>query len=139
MARANDADKIAFSSDTRSTLAVAWANPPYYHAGFANRGTAGYIYGGTGASAEVGGRAIKVQFSTDTFSLLGLRNIGTGEAKSGCASYDQRYALLAGGETPGRPDWTSTFSYSTETESFLAAKLQNGRRDICSIDDSGAY
>lgn len=139
MARQNDADKLTYSNETRSILSVGLANPPYYHAGFANRGTAGYIHGGTGAHSEVAGRTHKMSFSNDTFSFLGLRNIASGESKSNCSSYDQRFAVIAGGETPGRADWVSIFTYATETESFTPAKLQNGRRDVINIDDSGAY
>jgi hypothetical protein len=139
MSRQNDADKVLFSTDTRTTLAVAFAVPPYYHTGFANRGTAGYIHGGTGANSEISGRNTKMPFSTETFSILGLLNITSGEAKIGSSSYDQRFAVMAGGETPGRADWISIFTYSTETESILSAKLTNGRRDCNNLDDCGAY
>ncbi len=139
MARQNDADKVLFSTDTRTTLAVAFAVPPYYHTGFANRGTAGYIHGGTGANSEISGRNTKMPFSTETFSILGLLNITAGEARNGTSSYDQRFAVLVGGETPGRPNWVSLFTYSTETESIISAKLQNGRRDINNVEDCGAF
>lgn len=139
MTRQIDADKIVFSSDTRTTLASTISNPPYYHCGFANRGSNGYIYGGTGAFSEMAGRATKMPFSTDTFSLLGLRNITSGEARANACSYDQTFAVMAGGETPGRVDWISIFTYATETETITSAKLTNGRRDVIHLEDCGVF
>jgi hypothetical protein len=139
MARRNDADKLPYSSETRSVLASTLADPPYYHASFADRGTAGYIHGGTGQWNQVSARTTKMPFSTDTFSLLGLRNISSTEARCNNATYDKTFAILAGGAGWGNTDCISLFAYSTETESFLSARLTNGRRDVITLDDSGAY
>jgi hypothetical protein len=139
MPRQVDADKLSYSTETRSVLASTITNPPYYHASFADRGVAGYVHGGTGQNSEVAARTTKLPFSTDTFSLVGLRNIGAIEAKTNNASYDKTFALLAGGDGWGRPDSISIFTYSTETESFLTVTLSEGRRDCVTLDDSGAY
>jgi hypothetical protein len=79
----NSLDKILFSNDTKST--VAMSNPNYNKTGNAKSGTAGYLTGGDNRNAN------KLTFSTDTESLLS--KVISSSNRNNCAGFSNTGTL----------------------------------------------
>ena len=133
-------DKLAFSNDSRSTIASNLSAAVYQAAGFANSGTAGYVVGGNSSGASKLSNIHKLTYSNDTFtqnvSYLALvtESIGyAGFANSGTAGY-------AAGGTDGNFVTSSTIykvTFSNDSRSNLGATLSSGARAISGFANSG--
>jgi hypothetical protein len=129
-------DKIAFSNDSRTTLAAQLSPSRGYSAGFANSGTAGYVVGGTEGPDY--STISKLVFATDTISNLGTGAVGTyikavsGMANSGTAGY------WGGGNAPGGV--TSNIGkllFSNDSNSVITAKLTQAKAYVMAFANSG--
>jgi hypothetical protein len=127
-------DKLAFSTETRSTLTNLPTNQELL-VGMANSGTAGYYGGGEPAKTQVR----KVTFSNDSISTLGTglsvdTYLVAGMADTGVAGY------FCGGYYSDIAQWPTKvdkFAFPSDTRSILVTGLSVGREGAGGVAKSG--
>jgi len=113
-------DKLAFGTETKSTISATLTTAIYAGGSCANSGVAGYFGGGYDYNASVGVTSIqKLAFPADTktnlVAVLGGANINLASmANSGVAGY------FGGGDEVDRID---KLTFSSDTRATLAAVL----------------
>ena len=133
----NRVDKIAFPSDTKSTISDTLTSTSELHCGFADYGVAGYVAGGQDAGSTFLDRIDRIAFPSDTKSTLGatLTSINTwspaGFADTGVAGY------IAGSFSTVRLDRIDKISFPGETKSTLVAVLTTPTRRLGGFADCG--
>ena len=131
-------DKIAFSSDAKSTLSATLSTARYALAGAANSGTAAYFAGGFhGPSSTYISGIDKITFSGDTKSTLSATLSTTsynlaGAANSGTAAY-----FAGGGNGSGNVSGIDKITFSGDTKSTLSATLSTARNTLAGAANSG--
>jgi hypothetical protein len=132
------ADKIAFPSDTKSTLNSALSSQRSDLSGASNWDVAGYSFGGfeNGFSTIVT-TVDKLAFPAETNSTLGT---GLSSASQGNASLGNQTvaAYSAGGSNSGgRRDTVDKFAFPGDARSTLGTGLSSAREQPAGMADSG--
>tara|TARA_B100001094_G_C18178110_1_gene799160 strand:+ start:16 stop:3015 length:3000 start_codon:yes stop_codon:yes gene_type:complete len=116
-------EKIAYSNNTRSNGGNM--STYHYYSGSASSDTASYTFGGTNTSAIVE----KYVWATDTCSAD--TNLSQPVENNSTATGKNDAGLIAGGDMPGRGDYSSSvqkYTYSTSTSSMEPGSLTYGAR-----------
>jgi hypothetical protein len=124
-------NKIAFSADTRTTLAATLTTGRYLLAGAANSGTAAYFAGGSDGTVLTG--IDKIAFTADTKSTLSATlsvasQQHAGAANSGTAAY---FTNGSGGASINK------IAFSADTRTTLAATLTVSNTGTAGAANSG--
>ena len=132
-------DKIAFPSDTKTTLSATLTYDVRYPAGMSNSGVAGYNGGGysNGQAANQSG-IDKIAFPADTKTTLSATLTSTVSQVQGMANYGVA-GYLGGGYSGAASylDRIDKLTFSAETKSTLAATLSNTAYSQAGMADSG--
>ena len=129
-------DKIAFPSDTKTTLAATLTYAVQALGSVSDSGVAGYFAGGAGATVR--DNIDKIVFSSDTKSTLVATLTSTVSQVQGMANYG--VAGYFGGGLSGAGSYLNRIdklTFSAETKSTLAATLSNTAYSQAGIADSG--
>ena len=129
-------DKIAFPSDTKTTLSATLTYAVQALGSVSDSGVAGYFAGGT--TGTVRDNIDKIVFSSDTKSTLVATLTSTVSQVQGMANYG--VAGYLGGGYSGAGSYLNRIdklTFSAETKSTLAATLSNTAYSQAGMADSG--
>ena len=119
----NRVDKIAFPSDTKSTISGTLTTIVRQPAGFSNTGVAGYVAGGS-ETTNYFNRVDKIAFPADTKSTISGTLTSTSEFHCGFADYGVAGYVAGGQDAAGTGlDRIDRIAFPSDTKSTLGATL----------------